>query len=210
MERLNRRLLVGVLLILVGVLVFLQNLQIFQVEGLVWGGLFVLGGLVFLWVLIENRTHNWWAAIPGVILVDLGLLILLPGIIPGFEGRFGGAFFLAGISAAFWLVYLLTPANWWAVIPGGVLLTLAAVAGIDSGGIETGGIFFLGLAATFGLLSLIPVEGRRMTWPLIPAGILAVMGVLFMTAAGGLAQYVWPALLILAGLFLLARGFVRR
>lgn len=65
----NRRLLLGGLLILAGILVLLQNLKIFALDNLVWGILFAGGGLIFLYFLFENRS-NWWAAIPGFTLIE--------------------------------------------------------------------------------------------------------------------------------------------
>jgi hypothetical protein len=211
MNRFDRRIVLAVLLILAGVLFLMQNLGIIRdITGLVWAGLFALGGLAFLAVLINDR-RAWWAAIPGIILLDLGALIAASEIFPAFANSLGGPFFLAGMGLAFWVVYFLAPQNWWAIIPGGVLLTLSAVAGFDViPGLETGGIFFMGLGVTFGLLGLISPEGRRMSWPWIPAGILFVMGILIFFSQGNLINVVWPLVLIAAGGFLLFRGYFRR
>lgn len=211
MNRFDRRIVLAVLLILAGVLFLMQNLGfISDITGLVWAGLFALGGLAFLAVLISDR-RAWWAAIPGIILLDLGALIAANELFPTVANSLGGPFFLAGMGLAFWVVYFLAPQNWWAIIPGGVLLTLSAVAGLDViPGLETGGIFFMGLGVTFGLLGLISPEGRRMNWPWIPAGILFVMGILIFFAQGNLINIVWPLVLIAAGGFLLFRGYFRR
>jgi hypothetical protein len=102
--------------------------------------------------------------------------------------------------------------NWWAVIPGGVLLTLAIVAGLSENleGIETGGVFFLGLGLTFALLALLPTGDGKLTWALIPAVVLFLMGLLITAAAAEFINYVWPAALILGGLYLLYRAFRSR
>jgi len=102
---------------------------------------------------------------------------------------------------------------WWAVIPGGVLWTVALVSGLSSAlpGELTSGILFLGLGLTFALLSLVPTPQGRMKWALIPGGVMLLLGLIVtVSAAGSLFVYLWPAVLILAGLYLLARFALSR
>ena len=210
MTRFNFRLVFGVLLILAGAIFLAENAGLIAMPNSIWGVLFAFGGLAFLSVLFFDRSQ-WWAAMPGLVLLSLGATILLDDYAPGIADRLGGGIFLGGIGLAFWLVYFLAPANWWAIIPGGVLVTLGVVASLDNvSGLDTGGIFFFGLAATFGLLALVRVDGRRMGWPLIPAGILFVMGLLITASASNLVNFVWPVAIIGVGVFLLVRSFMRR
>jgi hypothetical protein len=201
----------AVLLIVGGVLLLLQNLNILTVgwEG-IWAILFTLGGLTFVAVYLSDR-ENWWALIPGFTLLGIGGLIGWEMIAPNTSDKWGGAFFLGAIALAFWIIYLTRRENWWALIPGGVLLTLALVAGIsDAGGFDTGGVFFLGLAATFGLVYLLPTPEGRMKWAIIPAAILGIMGLFILVAATSVMNYLWPAALIAVGLFLVFRTVVSR
>jgi hypothetical protein len=210
----NWRFFVGGGLLLLGIVALLQVLGLFPTDGtfgaIVFGILFAGVGIAFL-SLLANGRQNWWAVIPGMVLLSLGVLILLGGFAPGLADVVGGAIFLGGISVAFWLVFFLIPQNWWAIIPAGVLMTLAAVTVIpDTASIETGGIFFLGLALTFLALALISVEGKRMTWPLIPGGILLIMGIMLLLTQTDLINFIWPIALILIGLFLVLRPYLRR
>lgn len=210
MDTFNRRLLFGVLLILAGVAFLLDNLGVFRVQGIIWGVLFALGGLAFLSVLYKNRAQ-WWAAIPGIILLDLGALIILSDLFPGSSDRFGGPLFLAGIGLAFVVVYLLNPTFWWAVIPAGTMITLALVAGLDQiPGIDGGAILFLGLGVTFALLAVLPVQPNRLSWAWIPAVVLFALGLVILASATSLVNYVWPLALIALGAFLLLRGYLRK
>lgn len=207
----NWRLILGAILLVFGIMMLLQELQIIppgsSLVSIFFGCALLLGGLAFLTLLSGGRS-NWWALIPGITLVDLGGLTVLNVLFPTLGDRFGGIFFMAGLSLAFWAVYLVTPQNWWAIIPGGVLLTLAAVIAVEEiTFLEGGGIFFIGLALTFGLLGILPVEGRRMNWPWIPAGILLLFGIMVSLSVAKLANYAWAAGLILAGLFFLVRAF---
>jgi hypothetical protein len=206
MRRVEWRVLIGILLVAVGALLLLQTFGIFRlVWDLVWSILFLAGGAAFL-VAFLGREEEWWAAIPGMALLGIGALIGLSII--GLGETIGGAVFLGALSLSFWLVYLRRRENWWAVIPGGVLLTLAAVAGLDQvvPWAETGGLFFIGLALTFGAVYLLPAPQGRMTWALIPAAVLLVVGLVVVLATSSVLQYLWPAVLILIGGYLVLRA----
>ncbi len=196
----------GILLIAAGALFLLQNFGILAVGAYFWPLLFGAGGAVFLYVFLTNRA-NWWAVIPGFVLLSLAALIALDQFAPQVGETWGGALFLCGIGAAFWVVYFTKREQWWAVIPGGVLLTIGLVTGLSSvlEGVEMGGVFFLGLGLTFGLLSLLPTPEGRMKWALIPAGVLLAMGLIITAAATAVFNYLWPVALILAGLAMLLR-----
>jgi len=101
---------------------------------------------------------------------------------------------------------------WWAVIPGGTLVTLAVVAALGEviPGEAVGGIFFLGLAATFGLVYLLPTPQGRMKWAWVPALVLGIMGLLLIVTLGGWINILWPIALILVGGYVLYRAFVAR
>ncbi|MBL7064252.1 MAG: hypothetical protein ISS49_08630 [Anaerolineae bacterium] len=199
----------GILLIAAGILFLLQNLGILAVGAYLWPFIFGAGGLVFLYVFLTNRA-NWWAVIPGFVLLSLAAMMALDQFAPQIGETWGGALFLGGIGLAFWVVYFTGRERWWAVIPGGVLLTVGLVTGLSSvlEGVETGGVLFLGLGLTFALLSFLPTPEGRMKWALIPAGVLLVMGLLITAAATAIINYLWPAALILAGLYLLFRTFI--
>jgi multisubunit Na+/H+ antiporter MnhC subunit len=119
-------LILGGLLLLGGFFLLLVNFDIFGDLGpTVWGLFFVVGGLVFVALYLGNRQH-WWPIIPGLTLVGVGALVLLSGA--GLEGEWLPSVLFGAIAAAFLVVYLSQPAvNWWAIIPGGVMASLALV-----------------------------------------------------------------------------------
>jgi len=90
----------------------------------------------------------------------------------------GGALLLGLGALGFWAVYVRSHENWWAVIPGGALVTLSVMAMVDgsAGDNALASMLFFGLAVTFGLLTVLP--GARMRWPGIVAAALAVIGIL--------------------------------
>lgn len=120
----------------------------------------------------------------------------------------GGSFVLGGIGLAFLFVYLANREFWWALIPAGVMMTLAVVVGLSSvfQGVETGGIFFLGLGLTFAIVALLPNPHGQMKWAFIPAAILGSIGLLLLLVWTAAINYLWAIGLILVGIFLLLRA----
>lgn len=212
MKKLGTPLVWGLLLIAIGLLVLLQNLGVLGGNlALIWAIIFAVVGVRFLYIFLMDRKV-WWPLIPSFTLFGLAGLLLIETLFPGGAGTWGGALFLGSIALSFWAVYLVSRDNWWAVIPGGVLLTLAVVAGIGDtlGGVDSGAIFFLGLSLTFFLVALLPTPEGRMRWAWIPAGVLFVLSLVVLSQSAGLLIYIWPVALILAGLFFLVRALVNR
>jgi hypothetical protein len=198
----------GIVLVVVGLLILMQNLG--YLENLLpsaWAVAFGLGGLAFLALFIAHR-EQWWAIIPAMTLLGLGLLVGVEelGLLPGFD--WGGPLFLGMLSLAFWIVYAARPAFWWAIIPGGVLASVAGIAALDQ--VASGDhawFLFLGMAATFGLVAVLR-GGRSRRWALIPAAVMLVMSLVLMSSATGLLGYAVPALLVVGGAYFIFRGFL--
>jgi hypothetical protein len=208
MRRYGLRLIGGILLIAAGIFMLLDRFGIMtNILPYVWIVLFTASGVVFLLVYATDRRH-WWALIPGLTLLGLGVVSGSEVLLPDLLGELGGAIFLGGIALSFWLIFALHREHWWAGIPAGVLTTLAVVAGTGSSiaGIGSGVVFFIGLGLTFLLLFIVPAKSGRMTWPLIPAAILLVMGVILATPYLELLNYLGPAALILGGGYFLYRS----
>ena len=206
MKRIDWRALVGILLVVVGALLLLQTFGVLRiVVSIVWTVVFLAAGAGFL-VVFLGETQHWWAVIPGMALVGIGALIGLSVV--GLDEYVGGAVFLGALSLAFWLVYLRQRQHWWAIIPGGILLTLAGVAALDqiAPWFETGGLLLLGMAFTFVLLYLLPTGGERMRWPLIPGGVLFLIGVIIILANSAVLRFVLPAAVVVVGAYLVFRA----
>lgn len=204
MNRTARYLVGAAVLITVGVLLLLQNLGIIiGAENVFWTLGFFAGAVIFLSIFVLSPQSQWWAVIPGTVLLGLGVLV-------GFGeylGEFGGAVFLIALALSFWLVFLTNRALWWAVIPAGVLTSVAVVSALPErvGGFELGGILFIGLAATFALVAVLP--GREHTrWAIWPAVILLIVGLATILSSAHLLGWVWAVGLILVGLYLVIRA----
>ena len=205
MKRIDWRIVLGGLLVLGGALGILEQFGLLKdASGFFWGFVFAVGGAGFLYVFLTNRP-SWWAAFPAFALLGLAFSSFLPASLDGW----GGLAFLGLLGLGFWLVYFTDRERWWAIIPGGVLVTLGVVSALDDlTGMETGGVFFLGLGLTFLLVAILPGV-RQMAWAFIPAAALLVMGLLMGTPFFGLTDYIWPAALIVGGILLIFFYFRR-
>lgn len=120
----------------------------------------------------------------------------------------------APIGLSFVLIFAVRREHWWAIIPGGSLFSVAAmipVAGMTTEGAAVGVLFF-GLALTFWLVYLLPGASDHRRWALIPAGVLALMGILALFALSELRvmNYLWPIALIIGGGYMLWRAWRAR
>jgi hypothetical protein len=211
MKRFDFRLAIGGVLILMGGLLLLQQMGIISGDiSVIWASLLIAAGVIFLAVFALNRQH-WWALIPGLTLVGVGIIPFLPE-----EYTYlGGSIMLGAVGLSFLMIYLFHHEHWWAIIPGGVLMTLSfcaylafhigdTVSGVQVDEIVLGSAFFLGLAITFLLVAIVPNPAGRMKWALIPSAALLLAA---LTAASFRLQqimvYVWPVALVLAGIYLI-------
>lgn len=163
-----------------------------------WAALFLLGAAFFI-LRFRREPAHWWALLPGAALAGIGLTFV--------AGDVGGALFLGALGAGFAAVYVSGRERWWAIIPGGVLLTLAVIAWLDvrAARWDTGWLFFVGLAVTFGLLAVLPEQQGRHRWAIYPA--LGATALVFVTVlSGAVTGVVLPLLLVAAGVYLIWRG----
>jgi hypothetical protein len=212
MKLLSSRIFWGVVLVIGGALLLLDTFGIFKGGELFWTVVSGIVGLLFLSLYLTNHDH-WWALIPGIIFLAIAAMIGLNSFLPGFNNtNLAGTIVLGGIALSFLVVYLAERRNWWAIIPAGVMATIALVAGLEpsSSSTASGGIFFFGLGVTFVLVAILPTSVGQMRWAWIPAGILGLMGILILIAAENLINYIWPIFLILAGILLIIRSIRRR
>jgi hypothetical protein len=112
----------------------------------------------------------------------------------------GGLAFLGGLGLGFWAIYFSGRERWWAIIPGGVLLTLGATSALSEvyNIMDSGGIFFFGLGLTFLLVALL----AKMKWAYIPAAVLLLLGFFVGTPFVGVLEYAWIGVLLVAGVIL--------
>lgn len=190
-----------------GVMLFLAlvTLLVDNVGGEWVGSLFLfLIALSFFIVYMNNRTRTW-ALLVAYILFVLSLAPAMASFSGNTAAYFGSVFLLA-IALPFFVVYFRTQNNWWAIIPAGVMTTLAVIATLGIAGwihdTETGGIsnaiLMGGLAATFAVVWL----RHAKPWAKVVTIVLAALAVASVFFAS-YAEIFWPIAFLLAGGYLL-------
>ncbi len=213
MKSKSNQILIGVLLVLAGIVFLVQQLFHIPLGGLFISLFFAAGGIVFLYVVLRDK-EKWWAYIPGFTLLGLAALIAGGDLFSDFTNLYGGSMFLGSIALSFIAILVTHPSKWWAVIPAGTLATIALIAGIHNAhGMLQGGLFFVGIGATFAAVGLLPAS-RKEKWPWIPASICFVIGTLIMVGSGALVDsvfgWIWAAAFLGVGAYLVVRSFMKK
>ena len=197
----------AVSLIIGGVILLLFNFDLLAayepVAQFVMAGGLAVGGVGFF-VGFATGRENWWRLIPGWTLLALAAMVVL-SVFPAVAGPLIASLLFVGLALAFAHIYLLNRSlNWWAILPGGFFLVIAAVI-VLSASVESlpllGSLLFVGIGLVFFSIYLLG-DRRRQWWALIPGGILLLFGLFVLTAGGeessGFLRW-WPLLAIVAG-----------
>jgi hypothetical protein len=180
------------------------------VPGETIGGLFMIAiSLPFWAAFLAGPRQNWWGLIPGGITAAIGVVVLLTNVVT--PGAWVGTLIMLAIATSFFTVYVYNRRNWWALIPAGVMTSVAVmilVTGADREPVVQVrlvlGVLFAGLAATFAAVWLL--HGREETdWAKYPAVGLGAMALLAIVL-GPQIELVWPLVLVLIGVWLLIRA----
>jgi|YNPNPStandDraft_1061719.scaffolds.fasta_scaffold47114_2 hypothetical protein len=78
-------------------------------------------GLPFLYVYLRNRAH-WWALIPAYVMFAIGMFVFLA--LGRMDDNLLVTYIMFAIALPFIVVFLRNRANWWALIPGGIMATI--------------------------------------------------------------------------------------
>lgn len=139
--------------------------------------------LPFVAAYLTDRIRNWWALIPGGVMLFLALTTLLVDTV---GGEWVGAMFLLLIGLAFLAVYLNNQTRIWALIVAYVFGVLSIAPMLAAGGeiaAYFGSVFLFGVALPFFILYFRSMDNW---WAIIPAGALSVVGVVVTLAIAGL------------------------
>ncbi len=173
-----------------------------------WFGLLVIAGFVVFGVYLMDRTE-WTVLIPAYVMWAVAGLIALTRL-EILQDEFVAMYVLTAIGLPFLVVFLRERSQRWALIPAYVLLAVGLMVALigqdvlDDLLIPAYVMFAIAIPFLF-----VYARDPRQWWPLIPGGILAVIGASFLVA-GAAVEYILPAGLLLAGVVILARQFIRR
>jgi len=134
---------------------------------------------------LSDRTRNWWALIPGGVMLFIALTTLL---VDRVGGEWIGTMFLFLIGLAFFVVYMNNRAHWWALLVAYILFVLSIAPAMASFGGDVpayyGAIFLLAVGIPF---FVVYFRTQENWWAIIPAGVLTVLAVI---AAGAVAGWI--------------------
>ncbi len=138
--------------------------------------------LPFAAAYLQDRSGNWWALIPGGVMLFLTLVVLL---VERVAGEWIGALFLFMLALSFFIVYLSKRTRMWALLVAYVVAALAiAPAMASSSGVAPyyGGVFLLLVALPF---LFIYIRSQDKWWPIIPASVLIALAIITMAGITG-------------------------
>ena len=94
-------------------------------------GCFAVVGIGFFGSYLSDRKL-WWRLMPGWTLLSVAGMVLF-STIPGLSPLLIPAVLFVGLALAFGNIFLVNRSeNWWAIIPGGFLLVLSVVIGLNT------------------------------------------------------------------------------
>lgn len=204
----DSRNILGLILILAGAFLALEQFGLIpgSARSGLFGALLVIAAIALFSVYFTD-TKRWWAAMVGFFVSGLAVSSLLSTFMPEVGETLSGPLFLASMSLGFASVYITNREMWWAIIPSGVMLSLAAVAYFESlpGELpfQPAGLLFIGLGLTFMLLSTIKSGGQQLSWGIYPGIPLFIFGLMLALGTEQSWAIVGPLMLIAGGAWLL-------
>jgi hypothetical protein len=201
-------------------------------QELVWGGLLIVFGVVGLLEVYTDLTEWVWVVILAVaglgvfgiyltdrsqwgILIPAYVLWAVAGLIAlitlnVLQDELVATYVLSAIALPFLVAFLRDRERWGLLTPAYVLLVVGVMVGLIGAGILNDLLIpsyvMFAIAIPF---FVVYARNPGQWWPLIPGGIMAVIGLTFLIAEAAV-EYIVPAVLILAGVWILARQFTRR
>lgn len=196
----------GGLLIILGILALVETFT--EINAWIWVAILVIGGLVVFAFYTTDRSEIWMLITSYAMLAVGGLVAFLELDI--LRDAYVATYVLSAIGLPFLVAFLNTGrSRWGLLIPAYVLLAIAIMVPlIEEEVLEDA------LVATYVLIAIaIPffvvyARNSKRWWALIVGGITALIG-LSLLIAEDVAQYVAPIAFIIAGIWVLVRQLTR-
>lgn len=196
--------------IVLGFIVLVEKLQEFTYwfdSGLGGSVLFLGAALAFLTYYVRKKTE-WWPLFISLLLFTLTGVVAVS--VTDYD-ELAGSIFLWGAGISFISIYIKKRDAWWAIIPGGVSLVLGLFPmlaeynwGYD---VLYGFIFFFGVGLVFAILSLVKINGQRLSWAMKPAFVLMGFSffILIFAPKASVMKLIFPLFLLALGISLIIK-----
>jgi hypothetical protein len=145
-----------------------------------WIGAGLFFTLAMIFFLVYLSKHANWAAIVAFVMFVLSFLPLLAMTT---RPEISGVLFFLAISLPFLFIYFRSAEHWWAIIPAGIMLTMAILiaiillTGTPSTGLDphiANAIIFAGMAFTFAIVGL----RHHRSWALMLAVLVVLIAIM--------------------------------
>jgi hypothetical protein len=203
----KRSLVWGGLLVFFGVAALAETFT--DLSAWLWAAALYAGGVVVLGIYATGHSEKGSLILSYVMLESATLIALLA--LKLLKGAFVPTFILTAIAFPFLVAFLQCGRKKWGLlIPAYTLFALSSmILMIDVGildGVWTAVYVFWAIAAPF---YFVFSRDTKRQWALIPGSIAALLG-LSMFLLDGAGPYIWPAVLILAGLLVVIRTLTNK
>ncbi len=146
--------------------------------------------------------------VPGLLLIFIGLIILLSNFEAlDLDWEVLWTYIIIILGVIFWIGFIFDRSKEGLIMPGTILLTVGIIFNVSArfGWTEMDHLWpFFILAPAFGFYAMY-IFGKRERGLLIPAGILTLVGLVFLMQSYRYIKYIWPIAMIAVGMLLLIR-----
>lgn len=196
----------GGLLVILGVMALIATFV--DISAWVWVVVLALVGLGVFAVYLTDRS-DLALLIPAYVLWAIAILITLVtlGVL---RDELVAGYVLLAIALPFLGVFLRDRQQKWALLPAYILLAIALMIVLIGAGILQDRVVasYVLFAVAIPFLFVFARDARQW-WALIPGGIIAIVGLALLVSETS-AQYIAPVILIIAGIVVLVRAFIRK
>jgi hypothetical protein len=173
-----------------------------------WVALYALAAIALPFLVGFLRDRNQWGLlIPAYVLLAIAILLALTelGVL---RDESVATYILSASALPFVVVFLRDRTLWWLLVPAytlvaiGVMVWLIGLGVLDD--LLVPAYIMFAVAIPF---FVVYARYLRQWWLLVPGGIMAVFGLAFLIAEAAV-EYVLPVVVILVGVWILARQFM--
>ena len=203
----NKNMLIGILIIFIGILALLINMNVIpNAENFVGGVFFLI--VAYLFYRLYQKKRVWWPLLPALFFACIGVVLVIQNFVYVPDDIIGTAFFWCG-AVVFGYLYAKNNRKWWALLTAGGCVTLGTIVLVDAfhllAGDQDGVVFFVGLGLTFVLLYMQRNAENKLGWAIYPGvgSLLLAFFIYFQNAAWINGDFILPIVFILVGGYLI-------
>lgn len=210
----KRGFLPGIFIIVMGILLLLGNLDLFDHgQDFFWGILFLAGGFISMKEYARDK-NKWWFLGLTSLLYFIGLAIIINAL-NFIDDDIIGTLLFWGLAAVFIHVGQRNEKAWWCYLVAGIAIVLGSIVFLETFNLLEDAyvafVLFLGFGLTFAYLWLIRNEINKLNWAKYPAiGLITIAFFVLISSTSSILEDMFlPSLLILVGILLIYRSLAK-